>query len=93
MEARTGNDTYGFGGANDKLYGKGGDDSLFGDAGSDTLDGGDGTDTAEYFGTKHAVPVTLSSNGVENVSGSDVGDTFTGDDLANRIEGNGGGTS
>lgn len=95
------------GGANDKLYGKGGDDSLSGDTGSDTLDGGDGTDTADYFGTKHAVTVTLSSNGtttatvasgdkdtlvdVENVSGSDVGDTLTGDDLANRIEGNGGG--
>lgn len=92
------------GASNDKLYGKGGDDTLSGGAGNDTLDGGDHTDTADYQGTKHAVTVILSSNGttfatiasgdkdtlidIENVSGSDVGDTLTGDDFANRIEGN-----
>ena len=88
-----------YGDAGDEgLDGGKGDDMLRGGAGADTLTGGAGTDTVNYYDSKNAVMVDLSSavaqtggNGdsvgdilttIENVQGSDEDDTITGNSLA-----------
>lgn len=90
----------GFGG-NDTLLGLGGNDRLYGGGGTNTIDGGPGSDTASYVYVG-AVAVNLTThvaNGgglhdaltsIENVAGSILGDTITGDGGGNVLAGGGG---
>ena len=93
------NKLWGWGGA-DTLKGKGGDDELHGGAGGDTMDGGADTDTASYRWAKSGVAVDLNAgtgsrgdargdrlSNIENLVGSQHGDTLKGDGGANVIEG------
>lgn len=89
------------GGAGDDLLDAGaGDDVLRGGAGSDVLDGGAGlNDTADYSGSAIGTGINLWSNlqtggaagdslvGIENVLGSDFGDTLIGNEYANFLDG------
>jgi|GEM_PF-3246980 len=97
-----GNDTL-FGGAgDDTLDGWMGDDTLIGGAGRDRLTGGDGNDTASYAGASAAVTASLSTGGsagdaagdsfvfVENLTGSDYGDTLIGNTGTNVLDGGAG---
>ncbi|MGO1078072.1 beta strand repeat-containing protein, partial [Inquilinus sp. CA228] len=84
------------GAGNDVLSGKGGNDLLRAGAGADALDGGTGIDTASYFDSGVGVTVNLATGagtggdaqgdtlaGVENVNGSQFGDSLTGNAGAN----------
>ena len=84
----------------DYIYGFAGDDSLSGLAGADVLDGGDGIDTASYAASVAAVTVNFLSGvasggdaagdtfaGVENIVGSNLNDTLTGNYGSNRLDG------
>lgn len=90
---------YGHGGI-DVLNGGVGEDRLVGGAGTDTLNGGDGSDTAYYHTSTSAVNVNLgtnsgvggdaagdSFNSIENLWGSNLADTLTGDGNANVLSG------
>ncbi|MFI0849328.1 beta strand repeat-containing protein [Mesorhizobium sp. IMUNJ 23232] len=93
-----------FGGSgNDVIFGNGGNDVLVGGSGGDSMSGGDGVDMASYEGSQVGIIVNLLTGvagggdatgdvlvGFENLRGSAFGDTLTGDDLANFIEGGGG---
>ncbi|WP_343717702.1 calcium-binding protein [Inquilinus sp.] len=96
------NTLYGRGG-DDILSGGAGADVLSGDAGADQLDGGSGVDTAYYAGSKAGVQVDLGAHtasggdaagdtltGIEQLMGSEFGDTLTGDAGANVLWGQGG---
>jgi Ca2+-binding RTX toxin-like protein len=87
----------------DSLTGDSNNNVLEGGAGADQLTGGDGVDTASYIGSDAAVAVDLAAetatggdaagdtlSSIENLVGSDFGDTLTGDAANNRIEGAGG---
>ncbi|MGO1076671.1 calcium-binding protein [Inquilinus sp. CA228] len=82
------------------LFGWGGDDILRGGAGADRLDGGAGTDLVSYWDSSVGVTVNLltgfGSGGdaqgdgytsVENVNGSQGGDTLIGNAVANVLNG------
>ncbi len=83
------------------LTGGAGDDVLSGGGGADLLDGGGGNDTASYAGASAKVTVDLSLStaqntggagadtlvGIENLIGTNYGDSLRGDFGANRIEG------
>ncbi len=82
------------------LHGGGGDDVLEGKAGADMLDGGAGMDTADYAGSNAGVMVSLDTGigvgghaegdeleGIENLKGSDVNDTLTGNTGDNFLDG------
>jgi Ca2+-binding RTX toxin-like protein len=90
---------YGEGGA-DRLDGGDGNDTLIGGAGADALVGGAGIDVANYAASTLGVTVNLATgtggggdaagdtyNGVENVLGSALSDTLTGDAGANSLWG------
>jgi Ca2+-binding RTX toxin-like protein len=88
-------------GGNDIVRALGGSDKLTGADGNDTLNGGAGTDTALYPGPSRVVAnlTTEFAKGVgldvllaiENLSGSDAGDTLTGSTpKANELKGLGG---
>ena len=86
------------------LVGGDGDDTLDGRQGADTLVGGTGSDWAWYLASGNPVTVDLSDGvpesggmaagdvliGIENVAGSNLGDTITGDAGTNTLLGNGG---
>ncbi len=86
------------------IRGAQGDDTLFSSLGNDILDGGDNLDTVTYIqallGAKVSLGVAGSQNtvgagfdtliSIENLAGSNFGDTLTGNGLANVIEGGGG---
>ncbi|MFC4172118.1 calcium-binding protein [Microvirga sp. GCM10011540] len=85
------------------LNGHGGNDKLIGGSGSDALDGGEGIDVASYERSAAGVIVSLAGGpgiggdaagdtyaNIENVIGSQHGDTITGDDAANHLWGLGG---
>ncbi|MET4257243.1 Ca2+-binding RTX toxin-like protein [Bradyrhizobium sp. S3.12.5] len=87
---------------NDQLYGFGGNDVLLGMGGGDLLDGGAGTDTAAYSRSTVGVTIDLHLTGpqggagdgtgdtlvsIENLIGSDFGDSLDGDSGPNRIDG------
>ena len=87
-------------GGGNVLDGAAGDDVLTGGSGADSLVGGDGNDTASYIGSDAAVHVDLATGlgagghaggdtlgGIENLIGSDHGDTLTGDAGANTLDG------
>jgi Ca2+-binding RTX toxin-like protein len=106
--ASAGHDAISAGAGHDSVEGGAGDDTLVGGAGDDTLDGGADQDTVDYSGAAGAVSVNLSTVGaqlisvaqgsdtlidIENIVGSGLGDTLTGNNNANRIDaGNGGDT-
>ncbi|MCR5879488.1 calcium-binding protein [Phenylobacterium sp. J367] len=92
---------YGASGA-DTLLGGQGDDGLEGGAGNDLLDGGDGIDIAAFTTATSGVTVDLAITGaqdvggglgsdtfvsVEELFGSEHGDTLRGDGAANYIDG------
>ncbi|WAP68666.1 beta strand repeat-containing protein [Jiella pelagia] len=98
-----GADTLIGGNGSDTLNGGAGNDALNGGNGDDTLDGGDGTDTADYTNATGAVTVDLDAgtasgaagndtlSNIENLIGSDFGDTITGDANDNVLNGGLGG--
>ncbi|WP_181699667.1 cadherin domain-containing protein, partial [Chthonobacter albigriseus] len=86
-----------------RLDGAAGNDTLASGLGADTLVGGTGTDTASYLGSASGVTVDLTAASqtggdaagdvlqeIENVSGSNLADTLTGDGGANFLLGNDG---
>ncbi len=95
-----GADNFGGGAGNDVLDGKEGDDLLSGDAGADELIGGAGNDFAAYTLSLGAVAVSLFTgqgsggdaqgdtlSGIENLQGSDLGDTLEGNNGPNWLRG------
>jgi Ca2+-binding RTX toxin-like protein len=96
----SGDDTLSGDAGGDYLSGDDGDDVLRGGADGDTLYGGNGNDTASYYTSSIGVSVSLTTgsgsggdaqndslNGIENLSGSQGGDTLVGDVGANRLQG------
>ncbi|WP_271411619.1 retention module-containing protein [Pseudomonas sp. Q1-7] len=89
---------------NDLISGMGGNDVLIGGAGNDVLDGGNGIDTASYQGATAGVTVDLSLLvaqdtvgagidtllNIENLLGSGLNDTLSGNSGDNVLAGNGG---
>ena len=103
LSAGNGNNEIRGNGGNDTLLGNGGDDLLIGGAGADALDGGAGADIASYAGSSAGVTVSLATGtgtggdaagdtltAIENLTGSDQGDTLSGDGNANTLKGMGG---
>ncbi len=87
----------------DTLLGGAGNDELVGEEGADLLDGGSGIDTAFFGASGGGVLVNLETGrghgghaegerlvGIENLSGSNLADTFFGNDVANVLNGWGG---
>lgn len=99
LHGGAGDDLLGGGAGSDALFGDGGDDRLLGQGGDDRVTGGAGYDTAAYYTATSGVTVSLAthrtggSDGVdvlatvENVIGSDYGDTLTGDGGSNWLAG------
>lgn len=88
------------GAGQDALAGLEEDDTLVGGADGDSLDGGDDTDTLDYSGSGAGVQVNLATGAAsggdatgdtiaaaENIIGSPLDDTLTGDAAANRFQG------
>ena len=83
----------------DRLTGDDGANVLEGRGGADTLDGGRGSDTASYAHSPRGVAVDLTLTGpqhgaaghtligIENLEGSNYGDTLMGDENANKLQG------
>ena len=96
----SGNDTLKGGGGADTLYGEDGNDTLKGGGGADYLDGGTGVNTADYGGSAAGVYVNLLNGtgfdgdaqgdtlvNIQNVSGTQYGDTLIGSSQANTLLG------
>lgn len=93
-------------GGNDTILGGAKNDFIRGEAGRDTFDGRGGSDTADFSDKSAKITLTLvgssaatvtvgsaaedSLKNVENVYGSSVGDSLTGDSLNNLFRGLGG---
>lgn len=103
VDAGADNDNLFGGTGNDSLNGGDDDDTLDGWTGNDTLDGGAGIDTADYSGFGSALSVSMLITGsqfvsaaagtdtilnVENLIGGLGGDTLTGTNGDNVIDGN-----
>jgi VCBS repeat-containing protein len=86
----------------DTITGGSGADTIAGAGGADTLTGGGGTDTADYSASAAGVTVNLTAGTglggdaegdtlatIENVTGSNVQDTLTGDGGVNVLDGGG----
>ena len=86
----------------DTLNGGDGNDLLIGGANADILNGGADNDTASYINSLGSVIVNMQTgvhvgqafgdqlNSIENLQGSNFGDTLTGDSLANVLRGEAG---
>ncbi len=87
---------------NDSFFGGIGDQTFEGMAGNDSIDGGAGNDTVSYATSQDGVTVTLvggsgsvtdpwgttdSLNNIENITGTQWGDTLIGDDADNVFRG------
>ncbi len=103
LDGAVGADTLSGGDGDDTLLGGAGNDLLEGGHGADVMDGGDDIDRVTYATAAAAVVVDLSGatanageatgdviTNVENLTGSDFGDTLTGSDDANEIDGGAG---
>jgi Ca2+-binding RTX toxin-like protein len=103
LDGGAGSDSLTGGAGNDALSGFGGHDTLDGRAGNDALDGGLGIDTAGYTADPSGVTVKLAAgtatdgsggsdtiSAVENVAGSALPDTITGNGGDNVLNGNDG---
>ena len=103
LRGTAGSDNLSGGKGNDVLDGRGGNDLLAGDAGADQLIGGPGTDFASYAYSPAAVNVSLLTgqgqggdaegdtlDTIENLQGSDFGDTLEGDNGPNWLRGQNG---
>src|SRR6266545_3091173 len=88
-------------GGNDTLRGDGGDNMLMGWGGDDLLAGGSGRDSADFSRLHSAVDANLATgtatgqgsdtlSGIENLEGSELADTLSGDDGNNVLEGRAG---
>jgi Ca2+-binding RTX toxin-like protein len=99
----SGNDSVRGGLGNDALFGDADADRLEGGLGADSLDGGEGSDTAVYINATSGVTINLTTGlgalnqaegdsfvGIENVEGSDFGDTLIGNGEVNELYGRGG---
>ena len=103
LQALGGNDTiYGLSG-DDIIEGGAGGDMIDGGAGGDMIDGGEGQDTASYASATNRVNISLIGNSasgaqatndtlisIENLTGSDFGDTLRGDNTVNVLDGDNG---
>lgn len=89
------------GAGNDSLNGGGSSDTLIGGPGNDVLNGGSSNDTLDYTAAAGSVTVNLALGtatgegndtllNVENVTGSGLSDTITGNTVANVLTGGGG---
>ncbi|WP_408591271.1 calcium-binding protein [Novosphingobium sp.] len=101
IQSGSGNDTLLGGAGNDTITGNTGNDTIIGGAGDDLIDGGPGTDTASYAGATGPITVNLTIAGaqatggtgidtlssIENLIGSNYGDTLTGDGGPNTLNG------
>ncbi|MGK9236869.1 M10 family metallopeptidase C-terminal domain-containing protein [Inquilinus limosus] len=100
MMGEKGADTLSGGAGLDSLWGGDGNDLLEGGAGGDTLDGGAGVDTVSYADSAGGVTIRLVDRfaagadaandklaSIENVIGSNYGDTLAGDEGANVLTG------
>lgn len=104
FQAYGGNDLLDGREGNDFLWGGSGSDTLIGGSGADTLSGGpSGVDVASYAGSTAGVTVDLVAGtgvggdaegdslvSIDNLIGSDHGDSLTGSRFANRLEGGAG---
>ncbi|MCG8473150.1 MAG: hypothetical protein MI742_15015, partial [Desulfobacterales bacterium] len=103
IESSAGDDRIWAGDGHDRIIAGDGNDLLVGGFGEDVLDGGSGSDTLVYLGdiqTQTGVSVSLSLGrgvgadaqgdeikNVENLYGTDFGDTLEGDDTSNTLSG------
>ena len=100
LDGMGGEDTLLGNAGNDTLLGGTGNDFMIGGAGDDTMSGGSQTDTVSYAGAVGAVTVALIAgaqatggagsdtiSGVENLTGSNHGDTLTGNSGVNVLTG------
>jgi Ca2+-binding RTX toxin-like protein len=96
-----GNDSFWGEGGNDELYGQEGNDYLDPGSGDDTLNGGNGTNKVAYIGLSESVTVDLQAgeansgsktddlHEIEDVGGTNRGDTIAGSSGDNVIKGHG----
>ena len=102
LEAGDGNDTVrtgtGAGGPGNYTTGGAGKDMIYSGPGDEYLSGGAGVDTVSYAGRWTAVTANVGSGGgsvgeddayqlIENLTGGGAGDTLTGNDSANVLDG------
>ena len=103
IDAGAGNDNLFGGNGNDTLCGDDGNDTINGGLGADVIIGGDGIDLASFMYSNEAVTVDLSTgigvgghaegdllSGIENLYGSYMSDTLTGDSGDNKLQGGSG---
>ncbi|MEQ1955809.1 calcium-binding protein [Mesorhizobium sp. CN2-181] len=104
LSGDSGNDTLDGGAGNDALLGGAGDDTLIVSTGADTYLGGANTDELDFSAITKGVSIDLATTtaqtifggsvdlslDIENVRGTDFGDTLTGSGVANRLDGGGG---
>ena len=98
VNALGGNDLIQTGGSSAQLDAGAGDDHIVSGIAADVLDGGAGNDTVDYQAYASGVTVDLQSGTgggdilahIENVLGTGLADTITGDASANVLTGNGG---
>lgn len=103
LDGKAGSDTLYGNAGNDTILGDDSDDKLIGGVGADVLNGGNGIDTASYFTATTGVTASLSASqnntgdalgdvyqSIENLSGSEFGDSLFGDNQNNTLIGLGG---
>jgi len=105
LDGGSANDVLDGGSGNDILKGSNGDDRITAGAGNDNIDGGTGIDTLQFGATAAGVTVNLLLTGpqamgggqgtdtivdVENVTGTNFGDTLMGYGAENVLDGGGG---
>jgi Ca2+-binding RTX toxin-like protein len=97
LDGQGGNDILRGGRGDDTMLGGIGKDAFYGGKGADVHDGGDGRDWAKYNGSSELVVVDLINGGtagialgdtfinIENVRGTDFGDTILGNNDDNKV--------
>ncbi|WP_346352891.1 calcium-binding protein [Azotosporobacter soli] len=94
IQAGSQGDTIDGGAGRDAIYGGSGDDLIAYDANDSIVDGGAGSDTVSAEASSRGVKIDLSKSlqlkNIENLTGSNYGDTLTGDANNNRLNGGAG---